>query len=84
MHPITAFEFWLGMGLLVAGLAALAAGYCLHMRAILQDIAAEDAAEMAEEMFAEYVDNARYCVHFVEVISIETDGWGEADEDDAP
>ena len=73
MHPITAFEFWLGMGFAIMTLAVLAGGYCLHMWEILKDIAAEDAEEMADERFREYVTGMEYRVHFRETISIENE-----------
>lgn len=73
MHPITAFEFWFGMSITLMSLAVIAGAYCLHMWAILQDIAAEDAAELADELFEEYVAGMEYRVHFRETISIENE-----------
>lgn len=53
----------IGWLFLILAISTLCGLWGFHMWAILKDIAREDAEEMADEMFNDYVQNCEYRVH---------------------
>lgn len=78
MRPLTDAEFVCGMVLLIAGLAALAAGYCVHMYKILMGIAEQWAEERAEQLVRERLRNVRVQIRH-ELLIEYGEGWEKPD-----
>ena len=57
------FDFITGSALLLLFFGIIGVGYHKHMKAIYDDIAHEEAQDMADEMFDEAMERAEFHVH---------------------